>query len=185
MSFRYKRDVPSKINQALKKRKINAAFISSIESKKCKCTNLGIISHKKVHSVLLIDGEEKSDPASKTSNHLAKVLKLKGEVIIGDNALKHFLSGKPSIDLSEVWYKKTNLPFVFARLCYNRYGTKIKQLSNKFAKSNVKIPQYIVKKEAKKRGISSKELLWYLEHIEYIMDHKSHKSLKAFLKAKV
>ena len=185
MSFRYKRNVPSQINLSLKRREVNAAFISSVESKKCRCTNLGIIANKKVHSVLLLKGNHANDPASATSNHLTKVLGLKGQVLIGDNALQYHLSGKPAMDLAEEWNKKTKLPFVFARLCYNRYGDKIEKLSNKFAASNVKIPQYILKKESKKRDITPKELLWYLGHIEYVIDHKAKKSLNIFLKAKV
>ena len=93
MSFNYKRAVPSQINKALKRRSVNAAFISSIESRKYKCTNLGIIADKKVYSVLLLKGQNESDPASATSNLLAKVLDLQGKVLIGDAALKHYLDG--------------------------------------------------------------------------------------------
>ena len=52
MTFRYKRAVPSQINKALKRREVNAAFISSVESSHCKCTDLGIIAYGKVYSVL-------------------------------------------------------------------------------------------------------------------------------------
>ena len=182
MSFSYKRAVPSKINDALKRRAINAAFISSITSKKCRCTNLGIIAHKKVYSVLLLEGDDEKDPASASSNRLAKVLNLKGKVLIGDAALKYYLDGGKGIDLAEAWYEKTGLPFVFARLCYNKHEQSVEKLANKFAKSKVKIPQYILKKESEKRGISSKELTWYLEHIYYKLDYKAKRSLKLFLK---
>ena len=84
MAFHYKRDVPSKINTALKKRHINAGFISSIESPHYNCTDLGIIANRNVYSVFVIEGEEKIDKESATSNRLAKVLNLEGEVIIGD-----------------------------------------------------------------------------------------------------
>jgi chorismate dehydratase len=141
MSFNYKRAVPSKINAALKRKEVNAAFISSVESRKSLCTNLGIIAHKKVYSVLLLEGDNESDPASATSNQLAKVLDLQGKVLIGDAALKHY-----------------------------------------FSHTKVNIPQYILKKEAKKRGITPKQLTWYLEHIYYEMDDKAKKSLKLFLK---
>jgi len=174
MSFNHKRAVPSKINSALKRRAINAAFISSIESKGCHCTNLGIIANKK--------GDDEKDPASASSNRLAKILKLKGKVLIGDTALKYYLNGGEGIDLAEKWYNKTGLPFVFARLCYNKHGKSVEKLANKFARSKVKIPQYILKKEAKKRDISSKELTWYLEHIYYKLDYRAKKSLKLFLK---
>ncbi len=183
MSFGYKRAVPSAINKALKRRAVNAAFISSVESRKYKCTDLGIIADKKVYSVLLLPGENKTDPASATSNQLAHVLGLQGKVLIGDAALKYYLEGGEAIDLAEAWYDKTGLPFVFARLCYNQHGKSIEKLAHAFSKQKVKIPQYILKREAKKRGISSKQLSWYLEHIYYEMDWKAERSLKLFLKS--
>ena len=182
MSFNYKRAVPSKINKALKRKEIHAAFISSIESKKCKCTDLGIIADKKVYSVLLLAGNNEIDPASATSNQLTKVLGLQGKVLIGDAALKYYLDGGEGIDLAEAWYEKTGLPFVFARLCYNKHNNDVKKIAKKFTASKVKIPQYILKREAKKRGITTKQLTWYLEQIYYTMGYKEKRSLKLFLK---
>jgi len=182
MALHYRKNVPSQINKALKRRQINGAFISSVESPNYNCTDLGIIAHKAVYSVFVIEGEDKSDHESATSNRLAKVLNLKGEVIIGDKALAYYLNGGEGIDLATEWYKKTHLPFVFARLCYNCHGKAIKRMAKKFIKTPHKVPQYILKKEAKKRGITPKQLLWYLEHIEYTLDYKSKKSLKLFLK---
>ena len=181
MGFRYKRAVPSQINRSLKRREINAAFISSVESKKCKCTDLGIIANKNVYSVLLLEGENEKDPASATSNRLAKVLDLRGKVLIGDAALKYYLEGGKGIDLAEAWYAKTGLPFVFARLCYNQHGRSVEKLARTFAHTKVRIPQYILKKEAEKRGITAKQLSWYLEHIYYTIDWKAKRSLKKFL----
>ena len=181
MAFRYKRAVPSQINKALQRREVNAAFISSVESERCKCTDLGIIAYEKVYSVLLLEGNNEIDPASATSNQLVRVLDLKGKVIIGDAALKHYLSGSKGIDLAEAWYKETGLPFVFARLCYNKHEQAIKKLARTFARTKVKIPQYILKKEAQKRGITPKQLTWYLNHIHYQMDHEAKRSLKLFL----
>ena len=183
MSFRYKRAVPSKINQALKKREINAAFISSVESRRCTCTDLGIIARGNVYSVLLLKGENLADPASATSNRLAKVLNLEGRVLIGDAALKYYLDGGEGVDMAQAWYEKTGLPFVFARLCYNQNGIYIKKLAKTFASKNIKIPQYILKQEAKKRGITPKQLTWYLAQIYYTMGHKEKRSLKKFLSA--
>jgi len=181
MTFRYKRAVPSQINKALKRREVNAAFISSVESSKCKCTDLGIIAYERVYSVLLLDGEDQIDPASATSNKLARILGLKGKVLIGDAALKHYLNDGEGTDLAEAWYKESKLPFVFARLCYNKHEKSIQKLARTFADTKVKIPQYILKKEAKKRGITAKQLTWYLTHIHYNMDHKAKRSLKLFL----
>jgi len=182
MTFHNKRAVPSAINKAFKRKSIHAAFISSVESRHCKCTDLGIVAHKKVYSVLLLKGKNQTDPASATSNQLAHVLNLQGQVLIGDAALKHYLDGGEGIDLAESWYDKTGLPFVFARLCYNKHGDSVQKLARTFARKKTKIPQYILKREAQKRGITSKELAWYLEHIYYEMDWKAKQSLKLFLK---
>ena len=181
-SIRFRRDVPSTINRAFKRRHINAAFISSITSGKCRCTDLGIIADGPVYSVFVVPGKNETDAESATSNILAKVLGLHGRVVIGDKALQSFLNGTEGIDLSLQWKEKTGLPFVFARLCYNRYGKEIETLASNFAKQRIKIPQSILKKEAQNRNISPRELLWYLDHIHYRMDHRAKKSLKLFLK---
>jgi len=181
MTLHYKRAVPSQINKALAKKSIHAGFISSIESPRYCCTDLGIIAKQKVYSVLVLEGENQTDPASASSNALAKCLDIKGKVLIGDEALKYYLAGGKGIDLAQEWHKRTGLPFVFARLCYNQHGKEIAKLAKKFAQSNTKIPQYMLKKEAKKRDITVKQLLWYLEHISYHLDWKAKRGLKHFL----
>jgi len=182
MGFRYKRAVPSQINKALKRREVHAAFISSIASRKARCTDLGIIAKQNVYSVLLIPGKVQKDPASATSNQLAKVLGLKGKVLIGDAALQYYLEGKKGIDMAEAWYKHTGLPFVFARLCYNQHSKSIQKMAKRFTYTRTRIPQYLLKKESKKRGITPKQLSWYLEHIHYDMDWKAKRGLKKFLR---
>jgi chorismate dehydratase len=182
MGMNYRKNVPSQINQALKTRRIDAGFISSIASEKYFCTDLGIIANQVVHSVLVIEGEELPDKESASSNQLAKILNLKGKVIIGDKALKYHLDGGKGIDLATAWYEETELPFVFGRLCSVSQCPKLQKVAKVFSKQRIKIPQYILKKEAKKRAISSQQLLWYLTHIEYNMNYKSKKSLKLFLK---
>ena len=182
MGMHYRKNVPSQINKALKKRQIDAGFISSIESPSYHCSNLGIIANKAVYSVFVIQGDNKIDQESASSNRLAKVLGLQGEVLIGDKALKYYLEGGEGIDLATQWHKQTQLPFVFARLCYTCHGKFIEKIAKKFSKQPIKIPQYILKREALKRGITSHQLQWYLKHIEYNMDYKAQKSLKLFLK---
>lgn len=182
MGMNYRKNVPSQINKALKKRQIDAGFISSISSSPYRCTNLGIIANKAVYSVFVIKGENKIDVESASSNVLAKVLNLQGEVLIGDKALQYYLKGGEGIDLSTAWHKKTKLPFVFGRLCYTCHHKLIEKIAKSFIKQPIKIPQYILKREAKKRDISPAQLLWYLKHIEYNMNHKAQKSLKLFLK---
>ncbi len=179
-----KKSTPSTINRAYKAKKIDAAFISSIKSRASKCTNLGIVSNGKVYSVLILPKDDAFDSESDTSNALSKVLNLNGEVIIGDKALRYYLSNPNANfkDLSYEWKKKRGLPFVFARLCYNKHSKKIKKLAKNFKGKQEKIPQYILKKEAKSRGITPKELKWYLNFIDYKLGYKELKALKLFLK---
>ena len=144
---------------------------------------MGIIADGAVRSVFVIEGREEIDKASASSNMLAKVLKLNGKVIIGDRALRYHLDNPNNgVDLAQKWKENTGLPFVFARLCYNSYGKEIKSIASKFSNQKIYIPQTILKREAKLKGITPKELLWYLEHIEYKMNSKAHKSLKLFLR---
>ncbi len=182
MAFRYNRAVPSKVNKSLIRGKVNAAFVSSVHSGRFGCTDVGIVSFKKVYSVFSIAGEAGDDPASETSNALAKVLRVDGKVLIGDEALKYYLDCGSGTDLSQEWYNQTHLPFVFARLCYNKHGKEIEKLAKLFISKKIKIPQYILKREAKKREISPQSLLWYLEHIHYKIDYKAKRSLRLFLK---
>ncbi len=182
MGFRYKRAVPSQINASLRRGEVDAAFISSVHSPRFKCTDLGIIADKKVYSVFVLPEEEATDPASATSNHLAKILDLHGRVLIGDAALKYYLDGGEGNDLAEAWHERTGLPFVFARLCYNKHGKAIEKLAHTFAHTKVRIPQYILKKEAAKRGITPQQLTWYLGFIYYKLDWRAKRGLKKFLR---
>lgn len=94
-AMEHKKGVPSKLNTALRFRRIDAAVISSFESRKrrYKKLDMGICAFKSVRSVLVKRGEDLDDKASASSNALKKVLKIKGEVIIGDRALKVWLDG--------------------------------------------------------------------------------------------
>ena len=184
MAFRYKRAVPSQINASLRRGEVNAAFISSVHAPRFACTDLGIVARGAVYSVFVLPEAEGDDPASETSNRLAKVLGFHGRVLIGDAALKHYLDGGEGIDLAAEWYACTGLPFTFARLCYNRYGTIIKKLAHDFTRHRTRIPQYVLKKEAAKRGITPKQLLWYLEKIHYEMDWEAKRGLRKFLRAR-
>jgi len=182
MSFRYKKGVPSKINTEYAARRVDAAFISSIKAKKESYVDLGIIAKKEVLSVLLLPSENyKQDSASASSNVLAKVLGLKGEVIIGDNALRHYLKGdENAIDLAKVWHDKYNLPFVFALLCYHQHDREIKRVARTFKKSRQKIPQYQLISAAERTGISAKDIQHYLTYISYELDTKAKAGLRKF-----
>jgi len=180
---RTKKGYPSQINRLFDKRLVEAGFISSIKSKNKKCFDAGIIANKKVMSVLVCDGKKIDDIESNTSNVLAKLLNLQGEVIIGDKALqRYFKENKNCKDLAEQWHKKYKLPFVFARFCVNKNHKKYEKLINKFLNTKVYIPYSVIKKYAKKLDLSTKEIKEYLNLIYYKMGYKEKKSLKKFLK---
>lgn len=180
----YKKSYPSDINKKLNKRQIDAAFISSIESSNKNSLDFGIVAKKEVLSVLAIKGNYEEDFESSTSNVLAKILKINGKIIIGDKALKYYHSNHKDsfIDLAEVWNQKYNLPFVFARLCFNKHGKYLNKITKNFDKKKVKIPHYILNKYAQESGISVKNIKEYLEKIDYKLDIKEKKALKLFLK---
>jgi len=184
-SIAYKKSYPSAINRKFKRRKIDAAFISSIESKRGNFTALdvGIIARKEIQSVLVKEGGFKPDAHSATSNALAKKLGIEGEVIIGDKALRAYLKAPDAyVDLAKVWHEKHHLPFVFARLCVHENKAYYKKLSQKFVKTKVKIPYYILARYSKSRRIAAKDIKTYLELVSYEMDTKAKRGLKQFLR---
>lgn len=180
----YKKSYPAAINKKYKKRKVDSAFISSIASRNEKFLNFGIIAKKDVLSVLLIPGEYEKDFQSETSNALAKVLNLEGKVLIGDKALKFYHNNKDKefIDLAQAWNDKYNLPFVFAVLCFNSNKNLLSSITKNFNKRHIKIPQYILKQYSQRSGISNKNILEYLEKIDYDLNIKERRALKLFLK---
>ncbi|MEN8147754.1 MAG: MqnA/MqnD/SBP family protein [Campylobacterota bacterium] len=182
MSFRYKKGVPSKINTEYAARRVDAAFISSIKAQKESYVDLGIIAKKEVLSVLLLPSEtDCEDRESASSNILAKVLGLKGEVLIGDKALRHYLrEDEDAIDLAKAWHDRYNLPFVFALLCYHQHDTEIKKLARAFKKDHRKIPQYQLKNASKRTGISPKAIQHYLTYISYELDNRAKAGLRKF-----
>lgn len=186
-TIEFKKDVPSVLCKKLYKRQIDAAVISSVESRRVKYRklNMGIVAKKDVKSVLVRKNTDKKlDPASMTSNMLSKVLGLDGEVIIGDNALKVYLKdGRDKFyDMGKIWNEKTNLPFVFAVFCLIGSDTTYKKLTKKFLKTKVKIPQYILEKYAISRDVKKDEILWYLKYISYSIGIKEKKALKIYLR---
>jgi len=180
-----KKGYPAQINRLFENRGVESAFISSIKSKNKNCLDAGIIANKKVLSVLICENKENlQDKESETSNQLAKILNLKGEVIIGDKALQKFYNENRDNckDMAQLWFEKYNLPFVFARFCINKNQGKYKKLINNFLSSKVKIPQYILKKKAKQLNIKPSQLKEYLNLIYYQIGYKEKKSLRKFLK---
>lgn len=175
---------PSNINKKFKKRIVHSAFISSIKSRNEKSLDLGIVAKNEVLSVLAIPGKYEKDYQSDTSNALAAILNIKGKVLIGDKALKYYHTHENNeiIDLAFKWKTKYNLPFVFARLCVNKNEKQLRKLTKNFNKNHVKIPQYILKKYAKRSGLSTKQILDYLKKIDYEIGIKEKRSLKIFFK---
>lgn len=184
-SIEYKKSYPSVLNRKLKSRQIDAAFISSIASKNAhfRCIDAGIVARGEIRSVLVKRGSYKADFQSDTSNALAKVLGVEGEVIIGDKALKRFLQDPTGYeDLALLWLDRYGRPFVFARLCTVRHYAYYKRLVEKFLATRIKIPQYMLAQYAKKTGIASSDILDYLKLVSYNIDTKAKMSLKQFLK---
>ena len=180
-TINYKKGVPSKINSDFKARRVDAAFISSIEARGYKRSALGIVAKKEVQSVLLIPQEQSvKDSASASSNALAKVLGLQGEVLIGDRALRAYLEGIDAVDLAKEWHRRYQLPFVFALLCYHNHDRVIANIEKLFVQKKIYIPQYLLEKAAIESRVSKKDILEYLQRISYIIDTKSLRGLKKF-----
>jgi len=179
--------VPSKINLKFAKKQVDFAFISSIKAQKC-FSNLGIIASDEVLSVLVdTSSANLNDNDSETSNQLAKILNINGQVIIGDKALKlYFSSNKDNlnnlVDLSKEWKKRFDLPFVFAKLCTHKYTKSFKIIEKKFFKTHIFIPNYELEKYSKKLNLSKKQIKYYLTKIDYKCNHKTQKSLRLFYK---
>lgn len=181
----FNKGVPSLINSKFQKRQVTAAFISSIKSNKKNARTLpvGIVAKKNVKSVIIKNGISKDDPASATSNALSKILGLRGEVSIGDDALRKYIKNPDLyIDLAEKWTEKFHLPFVFAVFCVNKHFSIYKKLANNFRNKKIKVPQYILNDYADKRGIRAKEIKDYLKLISYKINKKEQSGLKLFLK---
>jgi len=176
----HKKGVPSAINRRFKRREIDAAVISSVQSFNEHCTEVGIVASKEVLSVLLIEGESRKDSASETSNALANVMELKGEVMIGDRALKAYYEGIEATDLAHAWYVKTGLPFVFGRLCCHKKPQLFRRLSRDFLRQRIFIPHYILEEYSQRTGVSKEGIRYYLGKIRYDIGRKEERSLRRF-----
>lgn len=182
-SLNYHKGVPSTLNRSFATRRIDAAFISSITARNCHHFNIGIVAKKNVLSVLSLPGVvHKNDTHSATSNLLAQVLDMEGEVLIGDKALRYYYNGGESIDLAHVWYEKTNLPFVFALLCTHYHNNELKRLSRAFIQKPIKIPYYILKDNAIKSDLTAAQIQHYLRHISYHIGEKERRGFNKFMK---
>jgi chorismate dehydratase len=181
-TLHYHKGVPSAINREFAMRRVDAAFISSITAQHCHHFGVGIIAQKEVLSVLSLPNAPKKDADSATSNLLAQLLNIQGEVLIGDKALRYYYGGGEHIDLCKVWYEQTKLPFVFALLCTHHHTQELRKLSRAFVAKKVKIPYYILQQAAHKSNLTPEQILHYLTFISYKVGTKEQKGYKKFVK---
>lgn len=182
-SLNYHKGVPSTLNRSFAARRIDAAFISSITARDCRHFNVGIVAKKSVLSVLSLPGNlHKNDTDSATSNLLAQILDIHGEVLIGDKALRYYYSGREHTDLGKIWNQRTGLPFVFALLCTHNHTNELKRLSRAFIRKPIKIPYYILMENAKKSDLTPAQITHYLQYISYKIGEKEKQGYKRFLK---
>jgi len=176
--------------------------------------DLSISSFKKVHSVVILSNKPLNDvdiiyltKKSKTSRLLTKILIkefLKKDVIyknlenysdlekktvllIGDNAIRFSLDKKFKYiyDLSELWYRETGLPFVFALWCvnadfYNKNRYEVKQFFNLLKLTKEKFFNQIDELIKPFNNIPKDYIKFYLQSLDYGLDEKHLESLKLF-----
>lgn len=181
-SLHYHKGVPSALNRDFAMHRIDAAFISSITAQNCRHFGVGIVAKQEVLSVLSRPNPDKSDTDSATSNLLARLLDIHGEVLIGDKALRYYYSGAEHTDLGKVWHERTGLPFVFALLCTHDHTDELKRLSRAFVAKKVKIPYYILMEASKRSGLSPSQITHYLKFISYKVGTKEEKGYKRFVR---
>lgn len=180
-ALHYHKGVPSALNREFAMRRIDAAFISSITAQHCHHFGVGIVAQKEVLSVLSLPNAPKNDADSATSNLLAQLLNVHGEVLIGDKALRYYYGGGDHQDLGKIWYERTRLPFVFALLCTHHHTKELRKLSVAFVTKKVKIPYYILQDAAHKSDLSPAHILHYLTFIRYTIGTKEEKGYKKFV----
>lgn len=192
-----RKSYPAKLNKEFLFKRIDAGFISSIAGYKSfltsKTCGAGIIAKGPVWSVLMKKDTSGFDFESATSNALSRVLDLRGEVIIGDKALRYYMHSKIDIDyldMGQEWFKKTGLPFVFGALCFNNYKNFYNKMTDNFLKKlgkskdgrykGIKIPHYILMKYVSEIGVNKNLATNYLDRIYYNIGPKEKMGLKRF-----
>jgi chorismate dehydratase len=181
-TLHYHKGVPSALNREFAMRRIDAAFVSSITAQNCRHFGVGIVAQREVLSVLLLPNADKDDSDSATSNLLARILDVHGEVLIGDKALRYYYSGGEHIDLGRIWHERTGLPFVFALLCTHNHTDELRRLSRAFTAQKVKIPHYILMEASLRSGLTPSQIIHYLKFISYKVGVKEERGYKKFAK---
>lgn len=179
--------------------------------------NLSISATNKVHSVAIFSNKQLSDikevylsKASKTSRYLTKIIfdiflkkeisykelenyqdiEKKSVLLIGDNAIFFSDRFKYVYDLSEIWYKNTGLPFVFALWILNKEifykkERQLRQFYNILMESKEKILKNLpnfVKNFVKTEKFSREFATEYIKNLDYNLTEKHIQSLKLFSK---
>ncbi|RDU69962.1 menaquinone biosynthesis protein [Helicobacter cholecystus] len=178
----YRKSYPAKLNSDFLFSRLDGGFVSSIMAlgKKNITTNIGIIAKGEVWSVIVLPKENQDDYQSATSNALAKVLKVSGEVRIGDRALHYKIQGGEYQDLGLLWWKKHRLPFVFGLFCLKKRSEKIQSMLEGFSRTKPKIPYYILIQSSYSSKIPPKEIRAYLQKIYYALKSKEKRALEHF-----
>lgn len=178
----YKKSYPAKLNKDFLFSRIDAGFVSSIMAlgRKNIAESVGIIAKGEVWSVIVLPLSSQDDYQSATSNALAKVLGVSGEVRIGDRALLYKLEGGEYQDLGLLWWEKYRLPFVFGLFCAKKQSPQVSATIRGFAKARSKIPHYILEQRAKQSQIPSKDIKTYLQKIYYALGSKEKRGLECF-----
>lgn len=178
----YKKSYPAKLNKDFLFSRIDAGFVSSIMAmgRKKIGTDVGIIANGEVWSVIVIPTDSQEDYQSATSNALAKVLGVSGEVRIGDRALHYKLGGGEYKDLGVLWWEKHHLPFVFGLFCLKKKSQQIQTMLKGFSKTKPKIPHYVLKQSSLSTQIPSQIIKEYLKKIYYTLTPKEKRALECF-----
>lgn len=169
-------------------------------------SDLSISSLNKVKSVVILSKKplEKIThiyltKESKTSQYLTKVIfkvflnknpvykplsdedieNKEAVLLIGDKAIKFSDRKKYRYDLSEIWFKETGLPFVFALWCvrkdyYEKNKDKVKKLNQVLKTSKNRFF------ENPEKYIKDQFLINYLKNLDYCLSEEHIKSLKLF-----
>jgi predicted solute-binding protein len=172
---------------------------------------LGVAADGPVRSVLLKCNRKMGkiktvarDPASATSNALAKLLLKKyfkqdvemhdfqtvenpdAAVVIGDRALCAEPAPAGDIDLAEAWMKMTKLPFVFAVWAVRRDFDRIEEvteIAHKAYAAGFRSMERIAERYAEKLGGSHTFWLDYLDQsIHYKLDQRDLEGMARFRK---
>ncbi len=115
-----------------------------------------------------------------------RFLKEKTVLLIGDKAIKYKSHFKYVYDLSDIWYRKTKLPFVFALWCVRKdifsesrktvvdFAQKLKKSKEKFFSDIDLFSRKINTEFERKTAIN------YLKNLDYCLTSEHLKSLKLF-----